>query len=441
MCPARVGLPNRPIAVPPEIGNKASAIEQIRDECRKIKIENEAYRTKIDRYEQDSIKIIKQYRAEIDERSSKTHETRHQIEDLYRERDAVIEKLRSDNEKAKQQVYEEDAVVCREIEEYQAQLDVIHKFEDDKPSIAQDIELKEQSIEEEKRNHEEQIEITKKTTHDLLERNAKQNEETLEKEKEEYYDHLLRTTDQAILLHIQRRHNYENDLLSLRDMYQDYTEKIRSRKEENAKLRETIEQLHSKELIDRSADLRHTISDLRKDVNASRDQLKALQTKTKKDAESAEAQRKEETRKIELSLKLQQDQLDHKLQQIAGLRELTLTVLSYRSQLEAEFITVLGETIYEVAQRENPGQKFAQSTVTRRLSMSSSSSETSQRGETLRRKELSINHTLAHFTLEDRYAVLQKFMDRVHGEVEENDRLMSPLLNEDGEPPVKPTSV
>jgi DNA repair exonuclease SbcCD ATPase subunit len=441
MCPARVGLPNKPIVVPPEIGNKANFIEQIRNECAKIKRDNDEYRAKIEKYEQDSIKMIKQYRAEIDERSSKTHETIHQIEDLYEERNEVIAKLRSDNEKAKKQVYEEDAEVCREIEEYKAQLEVIRKFEEDRPSIQEDIELKEQSIEQEKRSHEAAVETTKKTTQDLLERNAKQNEETLEKEKEAYYDHLLRTTDQAILLHIQRRHNYENDLLSLRDMYQDYTAKIESRKEGNERLRETIESLRSKELIDRSADQRHTIAELRSEVNSAKDALKALQAKTKKDIESGEAQRKEETRKVELALKLQQDQLDHKLQQIASLRELTLTVLSYRSQLEAEFITVLGETIYDVAQRENPGQKFVQSTATRKLSLSSSSSDTSVRGDTLKRKELSINHTLAQFTLDDRYAVLQKFMDRVHGEVEANDRLMSPLLNDDGEPPVKPTSV
>jgi hypothetical protein len=332
--------------------------------------------------------------------------------------------------------------VCREIEQFEAQLEVIRKFEKDKDAIAQDILVKETNIEEEKRKHEKEKETTRKTTQDLLERSAKQNEEQLEREKEEYYDHLLRTTDQAILLHIQRRNNYENDMMSLRDMYDDYSEKIKARRDGNAKLHETIEQLKSAELINRSADQRQQICNLRRELAASREQLRQLQDKTKRDRDTAEQQRQDEANKMELTLKLQQDQLDHKLQQIAALRELTLRVLSYRSQLEAEFITVLGEMIYEVAQRENPGQRPLQTKTTRKLALSTTASSTSQTPTVaVRNKDFSVTHVLAKFTVEDRGSVLQRFMDRVHGEVEKNERMLSPLSSEDGEETAKPTSV
>jgi hypothetical protein len=416
----KAGLPFQTITLPPEIGNKASTVEQLSNECHKMQRDNAELQAKIASYEQDSIKVIEQYRAEIDERSSKTHEVYHQIEGLYEDKRLTIEKMRAENEKAKERVYQEDALICKEIEIMSAQLEVIRKFEEEREAIANDIASKEQSIEDEKRSHEAEKERLKKTTHDLLERTAKLCEDTLEREKEEYYDHLLRTTDQAILLHIQRRNNYENDLLSLREMYQDYTEKIQARREGNSKLRETIEQLKSGELINRSADQRKTISDLRQDLAASRDQLKLLQTKSKKDRETRDKERADEVTRMELSLKLQQDQLDHKLQQIAGLRDLTLRVLCFRSQLEAEFITVLGEVIYEVSQRENPGQTSLQSVATRKLSMTATED---QRGAAaFRQNTFSISHVLAQFTIEDRYRVVQRFMDRVHGELAEHDQ-------------------
>jgi hypothetical protein len=215
----RPGLPFKQITMPPEIGNKASTIEQLSNECHKMQSDNTELLAKIATYEQDSIKTIEQYRAEIDERSSKTHEVFHQIEALYAEKKVLIQKMHAENVKAKELIYQEDRQVCHEIEVLSAQLEVVRKFEEERESIAKEIATKEQSIEEEKQKHEDQKEKAKKTTHDLLERNAKQCEETLEKEKEEYYDHLLRTTDQAILLHIQRRNNYENDLLSLRELH------------------------------------------------------------------------------------------------------------------------------------------------------------------------------------------------------------------------------
>ena len=440
MCPPkRGGLPSKPVVVSPDVGDRANAIAALRKECEKIKRENEELQRKIDSYEDDSIKTIEQYRTEIDDRTLKTNETIHQIEGVIQEKDDLIKKMHDDNEAKKQQVYAEDAQICDEIEDCKTKLEIIRKFEEDKESIQQEINRKEQSIEDEKRNFEEMIETAKKTTQDLFERNAKQNEENLEKEKENYYDFLLRTTDPAVLLHIQRRNSYENDLLDLRDMYSDYTEKIASRRIANAKLRETIKQLKRDELIQRSAEQRKNISALRKEISVTKDQLKNMNSKFKEEREKNEKEWQEEASKLEIALKHQQDQLDHKLQQISALRELTLTVLSYRSQLEAEFITVLGEMIYEVAQRENPGQKMLQSRATRRLSMSSSSQE-SRAPRQLKAKEISINHTLARFTLEDRFTVLQRFMDRVHGEVEDSERVMSPLLQEEDESQ-KPTSV
>ena len=46
-------------------------------------------------------------------------------------------------------------------------------------------------------------------------------------------------------------------------------------------------------------------------------------------------------------------------------------------------------------------------------------------------KEISINHILARFTLEDRFTVLQRFMDRVHGEVDDDGGNMSQVLEEE----------
>jgi hypothetical protein len=59
----------------------------------------------------------------------------------------------------------------------------------------------------------------------------------------------------------------------------------------------------------------------------------------------------------------------------------------------------------------------------------------------VRNKDFSVTHVLAKFTVEDRGSVLQRFMDRVHGEVEKNERTLSPLLSDDGEETAKPTSV
>lgn len=429
MCPARkrAGLPSKPVVVAPDVGDRANTIAELHKECEKITRENEEIQKKIQQFEEDSLKMIERYRGEIDDRTLKTNETIHQIEDLRQDTADLIKKMSDDNEAKKRELFQEDAEICREIEECTTHLGIIKKFEEDKESIAQEIQKKEQSIEDEKRNFEELIETAKKTTQDLFERNAKQNEESLEKEKENYYEYLLRTTDPDVLLHIQRRNSYENDMLTLREMFAEYTEKIASRKTANAKLRETIKQLKRDELINRSAEQRKNVTTLRKEVNTAKEQLKTMQAKFKQERVKNEKEWQDEASKIEVALKHQQDQLDHKLQQITALRDLTLTVLSYRSQLEAEFITVLGEMIYEVGQRENPGQTMLQSRATRRLAMTS----TGSRPQTGNRKakEISINHILARFTLEDRFAVLQRFMDRVHGEVEDDNQGASSLLD------------
>ena len=433
MCPARkrVGLPSKPVIVAPDVGDRANSIAELHKECEKITRENEEIQAKIRQYEEDSLKMIEKYRGEIDDRTLKTNETIHQIEDLHQETADIIKKMNDDNEAKKQQVYQEDAEICSEIDACTTHLGIIKKFEEEKESIAQEIQKKEQSIEDEKRNFEDMIETAKRTTQDLFERNAKQNEETLEKEKENYYDYLLRTTDPAVLLHIQRRNSYENDLLTLKEMHSEFAVKIESRKAANEKLRRTIKELSRGDVIKRSAEQRKNINALRKDVATAKEQIKTMQSRYKQDRDKNEKEWQEESGKIDIALKHQQDQLDHKLQQISALRELTLTVLSYRSQLEAEFITVLGEMIYEVGQRENPGQTMLQSRATRRLA--NTAGKTAKGTRNSKAKEISINHILARFTLEDRFTVLQRFMDRVHGEVDDDDRNMSQVLEEETE--------
>ena len=113
----------------------------------KIKRENEELQRKIDSYEDDSIKTIEQYRTEIDDRTLKTNETIHQIEGVIQEKDDLIKKMHDDNEAKKQQVYAEDAQICDEIEDCKTKLEIIRKFEEDKESIQQEINRKEQSIE------------------------------------------------------------------------------------------------------------------------------------------------------------------------------------------------------------------------------------------------------------------------------------------------------
>ena len=75
MCPARRqkgGLPSKPVVVSPDVGDRASTIEEIHKECEKIRKENEELQKKIDDYEKGSIKTIEQYRAEIDEKTFQT---------------------------------------------------------------------------------------------------------------------------------------------------------------------------------------------------------------------------------------------------------------------------------------------------------------------------------------------------------------------------------
>lgn len=447
---------SKPVSFPQEVGNKCSTIEELRKEISHIEKENEEIQKQINDYEKSSLDDIQQYRATIDTQTSTINAIKHKIEDVYTEMNRKKKQLRDDNEAKKDAISQEKAEVEKDIDTLSAQLEVIRKFEEEKEAIAAEIQAKEAAIEEKKKEFEESKIQTEKATKDLIERGLKANEEAIEKCKEDYYDELLSNTDQAILLHIQRRNNYENDMLSLQEMFRDYTEKIQSREEANAKLRETIESLKRDELIKRSADQRQNITALKREVKNSKAQLNELIEKSKAVIEQSEKDREEEAKKMELSLKYQQDKLDHKLQQIAALRELTLTVLSFRSQLEAEFITVLGEKIYEVAREKNPDQRV-ESRATRKLTLSTPSSASSVNGSSRIPKvgemnstrkplpklnsQISINHILAQFTLEDRINVLQRFMNRVHGEAEEEVRMDTPILNDDSEIPTKPSSV
>ena len=56
------------------------------------------------------------------------------------------------------------------------------------------------------------------------------------------------------------------------------------------------------------------------------------------------------------------------------------------------------------------------------------------------KNQISINHVLAQLTLEERIETLQRFLTRVHGEVEDDIRTDTPILNDDSEIP-KPSSV
>lgn len=448
---------SKPVSFPQEVGNKCSAIDEFRKEISRIEKETEETQKKINEYEQSSLQDIQQYRAKIDSQTSTINAIKHKIEDVYNEMNAKKKQLRDENEAKKNAISHEKAEVEKEIETLTNQLEVIKKFEQEKESIAAEIQAKEAAIEGKKKEFEESKSQTEKATKDLIERGLKANEEAIEKCKEDYYDELLSNTDQAVLLHIQRRNNYENDMLSLQEMFKDYTDKIQARETANSKLRETIESLKRDELIKRSADQRQNITTLRKEVKNAKAQLNELVEKSKVTLEQNDKDREEEAKKMELSLKYQQDKLDHKLQQIQALRELTLTVLSFRSQLEAEFITVLGEKIFEVSHRNNPDQRD-ESRATRKLSLNSSSnssingssrmSQTGALGSSSRRtgaiprlnNQISINHVLAQLTLEERIEILQRFLTRVHGEVEDDIRTDTPILNDDSDIP-KPSSV
>ena len=421
-----------------------SAVEELRKEIDQLEEANEILRKEIKQFEDDSLSDIQSYRTTIDGQTSTVNKIKHKIEDVINEMNNKMQQLRDENEAKKDGISQEKAEVEKEIEQLTEQLEIVRQFEIDKDSIASEIRAKELAIEEKKKEFEESKNQTEKATKDLIERGQKANEDELVRFKENYYDELLSNTDPAILLHIQRRNNYENDLLSLQEMFKDYSEKIEAREQQNNKLRETIQSLKRDELIKRSADQRQNINTLKKEVAQSKQQLNEIIAKSKVTLEQNEKEREEEAKKMEKSLKDQQNNLDHKLQQIAALRELTLTVLSYRSQLEAEFITVLGEKIYEVAREMNPDQRI-ESRATRKLSMASSSASSMGSrmltSKTKARNQISINHVLAQFTLEDRIDVLQRFMSRVHGEVDENTRADSPILNGDPSMPSKPSSV
>lgn len=234
----------------------------------------------------------------------------------------------------------------------------------------------------------------------------KQNEEELERAKEDIYAKLIDSTDQSKLLHIQRRNNLDNDLLSLQNMYTEYLDKIQKRKEANEQLTETIAQLRKDELIEASATDNHEIQTLKSEIHSNEKAISQFNKKVEKDRVVTDQDRKEEIRQLELSLKQQQDNLDHKIQQINSIRELTSNVLAYRSQLEYEFLMVLGESIYEVSSRvESDTATFLTSA---KITQSSSSSRSLAAN-----KRISVPYVLSQFTTEDRVNVLQRFLDKV----------------------------
>lgn len=414
-------MKQKPISLGNNIGGKISVVKELQSEIEKIKKQNSEIQKQIEEYESESLETIKKYREIIDAKTTDMNDRKNKAERLRAETEQKKRELLDENEKAKENVRIENDKVCEDIKTIEQALQVIHDFEQNKQKILDSIHHFENQIETTKRTTEDEIEKTKANNAAAEARFISQNEIELENAKNKIYAQLIASTDQAILLHIQRRNNLDTDLRSLEEMREKYKSKIDDREKQNARLKDTIEQLHKDQLIDESAQQRKQIATLKKELNESRRQLIENSEKAKIEYEEQETKRAEEANKMELSLRLQQDQLDHKLQQISALRELALTVLSYRSQLEAEFITVLGEVIYEVAQRENPGVQISQSRATRKLvstsltnSAASGTLKNVQKG-----KEVSINHTLSQFTMEDRIMVLQRFIDRVQASVDE----------------------
>lgn len=463
------------------VSSRLSIIQDLKKEILRIEKENEEYQKQIDEKEKESLIVIQDYRSRIDDETTKINKFKQNIKNLYDERDKLIQKFISDNEIAKQKARDEDKRIQDDIQKIQASLDIIHTFEENQEKITTAISDLEKSIDSEKRQHEDSIEQIKKKTALNLQRNEKDNQDKLQKAKEEYYNKLIDETDQAVLLHIQRRNNLENNLLSLQEMYSEYTAKIAQRKGENIKLQEAISLLHKDDRINSSAEYHSQIIKLQKGILQSRQQLTQIKAKNRAEHKSLEESRAQEIKQIDLALRLQQDRLDHKLQQIQALRELTLTVLSYRTQLEAEFIRSLGEVIFEVGERLNNENQQIEQHIGRQLVFSSSSSsqttghlnstnnkgglftgpnavqtrqsqpmfnasttlKASLKGENysaLKQKRLhgqSINHILANFKLDDRITVLERFIERVQGsqtntqDSEECNRELSPLLQDD----------
>ncbi|KAH0792764.1 hypothetical protein GPJ56_003387 [Histomonas meleagridis] len=415
------GLGTKPVYLSPDLGNKCSTIEELIAEIKSLEESNSVLQEQVENYDKESLNTIKEYRTQIDQKTTEINTFKHQIDKLYVDKDKKIQELREESSANKSLISQEDSEVCSEIDEIQHKLETIKKFEEDKEKIQKEIQDKENEIEQEKQNFENNIEMVKKTTENLLSRYASETERSLNDFKTQYYEHLLKTTDQSVLLHIQRRNDYENDLQSLQMMYNEYQEKIRDCEENNRKRREAIAKLKQEDVINQSAEQHQSISSLRKEIANAKQQLKDLQQKANTTQKQNEEIRSEESNKLDLAIRLQQDKLDQKLQQIDALRELTLTVLSYRSQLEAEFITVLGEVIYEVRQRDKSRNTSHENTQRKLTFSSSSSALLSRRSNSYRERRTSINngltisHTLSQFTMEDRLLVIQRFMERVNG--------------------------
>ena len=414
-------MKTKPVSLGISIGQKMSAIKVLQTEIAQIKKQNDGLKNEINEMEGKSITVIKKYREEIDAKTTEMNDLKNKALKLREETKAKIQDMYKRNEEAKENVSKENELILQKIADTEKQLGIITEFEQNKQKIQADIEEYEQKIDQKKKSTEDQIEKDKKDNEEAEARILQENQQRLESEKNKFYTQLISTADQAVLLHIQRRNNLDSDLRSLEEMRLKYLGKIDECQKKNEKLRETIEQLHRDKLIDESAEQSKQIATLQKEINDTKAQLKDIAKKTKEEHQDLQKKRSDEAEEMDLKLREQQDLLDHKLQQISSLRELTLVVLSYRSQLEAEFITVLGEVIYEVAQRENPGITLSQSRATRKLSMSNSaasSAASTVRSRAPKGKEISINHTLAQFTMEDRLTVLQRFMERVQNSVE-----------------------
>ena len=274
-------MKSKPVTLGLSIGQKMNAIKVLQNEIAQIQKQNEGLQKQIDESEAHSIEVIKHYREEIDAKTTEMNNLKNKALKCREETKAKIQDMYHQNEIAKENVKKENEVILQKIEETEKQLNIIYEFEQNKQKILADIEDFELKIDQKKKSTEDQIEKDKKDNEEAEARILQDNAQKLENEKNKFYTQLISTADQAVLLHIQRRNNLDSDLRSLEEMRQKYLSKIDDCQKKNAKLRDTIEQLHRDKLIDESAEQSKQIAALQKEINDTKAQLKDIAKKTK----------------------------------------------------------------------------------------------------------------------------------------------------------------
>ena len=155
--PARV-LKIIPTKMPIDVGNKLNQVDEMQKEIEELKKENEKIREEIDVHEKESLKTIEEYRNQNDQKTTQINAIKRKIKQLFLEKDQTIQKMIQDNEEKKEAMHQEDIGILKEIDKIQAALNVIHKFEEDRETIASNIADLEKKIEEEKKMYDISIE-------------------------------------------------------------------------------------------------------------------------------------------------------------------------------------------------------------------------------------------------------------------------------------------